>query len=323
MRLGRFDVEVVSDGTFRLDAGTMFGVVPKVLWERLVEVDDRNRAEYALNALLVRTPEHCVLIDTGLGRNLDEKEREIYAVSGDRDLLASLSGLGVHATDVDLLIPSHLHLDHAGWCTCIRDGSVRPTFPHARCIVQARELEHARNPCELTRGSYVPEHFEPLADAGLLTAADGDTEIVPGVRVVRTGGHTAGHQAVFIESDGNVCVFVGDLIPTTAHLRLAYGMAYDNFPLDVVAQKKRLLVAAEENGWILAFPHEVQTPLARVATNSKGRCVAVPVGAGRDRAASDEEPPGIPSLVRSGLGSGSEPRTRVSGFAPDQGRARE
>jgi len=274
MKLGRFDIDVASDGTFRLDAGTMFGLVPKVLWQRLIEVDEKNRAKYALNVLLVRTPQHCVLIELGLGRDLDEGEREIYAVSADRDLLASLSELGVGVADVDLLLPTHLHLDHAGWCTCVRDGSVRPTFPKARCIVQSRELEHARDPCELTRGSYVPEHFEPLAEAGLLETVDGDAEIVPGIRVVRTGGHTAGHQAVFIESDGDVCVFVGDVIPTTAHLRLAYGMAYDNFPLEVVSRKKCLLAAAEENGWLLAFPHDVETPLARIAKDDKGRFIA-------------------------------------------------
>ena len=275
MKLGRFEIHVVSDGTFWLDAGTMFGIVPKVLWEQLVDVDERNRAEFALNALLVRTPDVCALIDVGLGRHYDAKTQDIFGIGPGEGLLSSLAQCGVTPEDVGLVVPTHLHLDHAGWCTRPSgDGAVRPTFPQARYVVQADELDDALHPCELTRGSYVPDHFCPLAEAGLLETVHGDAEVVTGIRVVRTGGHTLGHQAVVIESDGERCVFVGDVAPTAMHMRPTYGMAYDSFPLEVVAKKRQLLAMAEAQGALVAFPHDMRTPLARVRRNASGQFIA-------------------------------------------------
>jgi len=275
MRLGEFDIDVVTDGTFWLDAGTMFGIIPKTLWERQVEVDDRNRMEISMNVLLVRGPQCCALVDAGMGRNYDDKTRDILGLRPGVDLLASLAARGVEPEDVDLVAPTHLHLDHAGWCTRPgENGACVPTFPNAQYVVQAAELEDARAPNDLTKGSFVPSHFEPLVEAGRLETVDGDAEIAPGIRVRRTGGHARGHQAVLIESAGGTCLFIGDVAPTALHMRPTYGTAYDSFPLDLVEQKKALLGEAAAKGWVVAFPHDRHTPLARIAHDGKGRLVA-------------------------------------------------
>jgi len=275
MKLGQFDINIISDGTFWLDGGAMFGIVPKPLWEKLVVPDERNRIELAMNSLLVRTPDCCVLVEVGFGRELDAKKQNIYELSESTDLPSSLAAAGLAPDDIDFVIPTHLHIDHAGWCTRRTDNGVSvPTFPCAQYVVQADELADARDPAKLNLGSYSPEDFEPVAAAGQLTEVSGDTVVVPGIRVVQTGGHTLAHQIVFIESDGQCCVFVGDLIPTASHLKPAYGMAYDNFPLIVCEKKTDLLEQAERESWLIAFPHEIRTPLAKISRGDRGQFVA-------------------------------------------------
>lgn len=275
MKLGQFEIDIVSDGTFWLDGGAMFGIVPKPLWEKLVEPDERNRIELGMNSLLVRTPDCCALVEVGFGRKLHAKKQGIYALSESTNLLSSLNAADMSPDEIDFVIPTHLHIDHAGWCTRrAAEGVSVPTFPRARYVFQADELADARDPAKLNVGSYSPEDFEPVAEAGQLMEVCGDAEVAPGIRVVRTGGHTFGHQIVFIESDGQRCVFVGDLIPTASHLKPAYGMAYDNFPLVVSEKKMRLLEQVEREGWLIAFPHEIQTPLARISRGDRGQFVA-------------------------------------------------
>ena len=277
MKLGKFEIHIVSDGSFWLDGGAMFGIVPKVLWERLTPPDQQNRIQLGMNSLLVRTPDCCALVEAGFGRKIDAKKQDIYGLSESPDIVSSLAALGVDPSDVDLVILTHLHIDHAGWCTKrTGDGAVAPTFPRARYVVQAHELDHARQPSDHDAGSYEPSDFEPLAHTGQLTEVNGDAVIAPGIKVAATGGHTWGHQMVIIESEGERCVFAGDLIPTAWHLRPAYGMAYDDFPLVVAEKKMKLLAEAESEGWLVAFPHELHVPLAAIAKREKGRFVAVP-----------------------------------------------
>ncbi len=275
MRLGAFSIDVVSDGSFWLDAGTMFGVAPKALWERLAPVDERNRMEIGLNALLVRSPNYCALIEAGMGRDYDEKLLDIYRLRPRPTLLEALDEKGVEPEDVDLVVLTHLHLDHAGWCTQHTEcGEYVPTFPRARYVVQADELDDARRPCELTKGSYVAAQFEPLLAADRLDTVQGDVEVAPGLSVRLTGGHCRGHQVVCLESEGRRLVFLGDVAPTAFHLRLTYCTAYDTFPLDLLAAKKALFAQAEAEQWIVAFPHELQQPLARITRDAKGRYAA-------------------------------------------------
>lgn len=281
MKLGRFQIDVVSDGSFWLDGGTMFGIVPKVLWERLAQPDPQNRIQLGLNSLLVRTGECCALVEAGFGRKIDAKKQEIYRLSGSTDLVSSLAGVGVAPEDVDIVILTHLHIDHAGACTRqTSDAQPVPTFPRARYVVQAQELDDARHRSDYSAGSYEPCDFEPLAEAGQLVEVNGNATVAPGIGVTQTGGHTLGHQTITIESAGEKCVFAGDLIPTASHLRPAYGMAYDNYPLVVSEKKMALLAAAEQQGWAIAFPHELQVPLARIVRGKNGRLAAVPHSSG-------------------------------------------
>jgi glyoxylase-like metal-dependent hydrolase (beta-lactamase superfamily II) len=257
LALGRFELIPVLDGYFALDGGAMFGVVPKPIWERVAPADDRNRIRLALRAWLVRGGGTTVLIDAGIGEKLDAKASEIYGCDRTQHLDHSLEGAGLTAADIDLVIASHLHFDHAGGFTARdADGRLRPRFPKARYIVRRGEWDDANAPHERNRASYLPENFVPLADAGVLDLNDGDAEVAPGIRVRRTGGHTRHHQIVEISSEGRTAVFVADLLPTTGHLPLPYIMGYDLYPMETLAFKRTFLREAVDRGYLLLFEHD-------------------------------------------------------------------
>jgi len=218
MRLGSFELLSLSDGFFRLDGGAMFGVVPKPLWEKRAPADDRNRIQLGLRPLLVRSGSTNVLIDAGIGDKMRPKDVEIYAIDRARNLDHSLAEAGLTASDIDVGIASHLHFDHAGGFT-VRDGDVlRPRFPCARYLVRRAEWDDATHPHERNRASYLAENFVPLEEAGVLEFIEGDGEVLPGISVERTGGHTMHHQLIKIQSGGRTAVFVADMMPTTAHV---------------------------------------------------------------------------------------------------------
>jgi glyoxylase-like metal-dependent hydrolase (beta-lactamase superfamily II) len=257
MRLGEFDLHSLSDGLFRLDGGAMFGVVPKPLWSRRAPADDRNRISMAMRPLLVRSAERTVLIDAGVGDKLSEKEREIYAVDQrTASLQQSLSAIGVAPGDIDVVIASHLHFDHAGGFTARTDGRVAPSFPRARYIIRRQEWEDATHPHERNRASYVFDAFVPLAAAGVVDFIEADGEVLPGISVWRTGGHTMHHQLIKVESGGRTAVFVADLMPTVAHLDEPWIMGYDLYPMDTLAYKKRFVREAIEGEYVIFFEHD-------------------------------------------------------------------
>jgi glyoxylase-like metal-dependent hydrolase (beta-lactamase superfamily II) len=257
MRLGDFDLHSLSDGLFRLDGGAMFGVVPKPLWSRRAPADDRNRISMAMRPLLVRSAERTVLIDAGVGDKLSEKEREIYAVDQrTASLQQSLSAIGVAPGDIDVVIASHLHFDHAGGFTARTDGRVAPSFPRARYIIRRQEWEDATHPHERNRASYVFDAFVPLAAAGVVDFIEADGEVLPGISVWRTGGHTMHHQLIKVESGGRTAVFVADLMPTVAHLDEPWIMGYDLYPMDTLAYKKRFVREAIEGEYVIFFEHD-------------------------------------------------------------------
>jgi glyoxylase-like metal-dependent hydrolase (beta-lactamase superfamily II) len=257
IRLGDFDVFGLREGHFLLDGGAMFGVVPKTLWEKVCPSDMKNRIRLGLNSLVIRTPRAVVLVETGIGTKTSQKFAGIYCVETEPGLVPALAGAGFRPDDIDIVINTHLHFDHCGGNTRWDDfGRVVPTFPRARYIIQRGEWEAALSPNERDRNSYLPENFVPLQEAGLVDLVDGDREVTPGVEVVVSPGHTRRHQSVLVRSGGQTLYFLGDLVPTSAHVRLSYIMSYDLFPLETLETRKRLYEQAIAGEWILGFVHD-------------------------------------------------------------------
>jgi glyoxylase-like metal-dependent hydrolase (beta-lactamase superfamily II) len=278
--LGALELTPLSDGFLALDGGAMFGVVPKPLWERVAPADARNRIRMGMRPLLVRgirlppdAPATTLLIDAGCGDKLDAKAAEIYALDRTRHLDHALADAGLTAADVDLVLASHLHFDHAGGFTARgSDGVVRPRFPRARYMARAGEWGDATHPNERTRASYLEENLVPLRDAGVVTLIDEDCEIAAGVRVRRTGGHTMHHQIVMIESAGQTAVFMADLVPTAAHVPLPWIMGYDLYPADTLEFKRAFLREAVERGYLVFFEHDPEVAAAYLR-DKNGRIV--------------------------------------------------
>jgi glyoxylase-like metal-dependent hydrolase (beta-lactamase superfamily II) len=257
LRLGEFEIYGLRDGFFYLDGGAMFGVVPKTLWEKKCPADARNRIKLGLNSLLVRTPEALILVETGIGPKLKAKLAEVYCVEQNPGLLGSLAALGFAPEDIDFVINTHLHFDHCGGNTVRNEkGEIVPAFPRARYIIQKGEWEWALNPHEREKVSYLAENFEPLAESGVLRLVDGDSPVTEGVEVMLAPGHTARHQCVKVRSGGRTLVYLGDLVPTSAHVALPYGMSYDLHPLENLESKRTLYEQALAEDWILAFVHD-------------------------------------------------------------------
>ncbi len=272
LRLGSLELVPILDGYFALDGGAMFGVVPKPLWQKVAPPDERNRIRMAMRAWLVRGAAGTVLIDAGAGDKLDAKFADIYGFDGVSSIERSLATAGVGLDDVDLVIASHLHFDHAGGFTVREpDGTVRPRFPRARYAVRRGEWEAALSPHERNRASYFFENYLPLRDAGVLDLHDDDGEIAPGVRVRRTGGHTEDHQIVQIESAGETAIFVADLLPTAAHLPLPYIMGYDLYPMETLAFKRAFLAEAVERNHLVLFEHDPTIAAGRIVAGQDGK----------------------------------------------------
>jgi len=256
VNLGDLELISLSDGFFRLDGGSMFGVVPKTLWSKTTPPDERNRITLGMRPLIVRGT-RTMIIDAGLGDKENEKFCEIYGVERTRHLDHALAEAGLSPEDIDIVLASHLHFDHAGGFT-VRDGNgrLRPRFPRAQYVVRRGEWEDATHPNVRTRASYLLDNYVPLAEAGVLQFVDDDQTIMPGVKVRRTGGHTPHHQMVLIESGGRTAAFVADLIPTTAHVPDAWIMGYDLNPLDTLAAKQRFAGEALEKEILIFFEHD-------------------------------------------------------------------
>lgn len=257
MRFGNLDLHIVSDGVYWEDGGGLFGLVPKALWERVLAPDERNRLPFEQRCLLIETEKQRILVDTGYGDKLSEKERGFIRLEGEGRLLANLERIGIGPLDVDLVINTHLHGDHCGGNTCYNEaGELVPTFPWATYCIQRLELADATFPNERTRATYLAENFQPLADAGQLRVLSGDTRLCDVVRVVVTPGHTRAHQCVVVESDGQTAMFLGDLASWPIHIeRLSWVPAYDVEPLVSIETKRNVAHWAIEHHALLIFEH--------------------------------------------------------------------
>ena len=275
--LGEFAIYGLRDGYFYLDGGAMFGVVPKVLWEKIYTPDEQNRIQMGLNSILVQTNQALVLIETGIGPCLDRKFADYYSVEREPGLLGELQNLGIDPEDIDYVINTHLHFDHCGGNTRQDDkGNWIPTFPKARYIIQRGEWEYALDPCFRDKPSYMPNNFLPLEENGRVQLVEGNTKVTEGIQVLVASGHTAHHQCVKISSDDKVLFFLGDLVPMSAHVSLSYIMSYDLYPLQTLENKKKYFEQALAEDWIVAFVHDAELFFGKIGMK-KNKYFTIPV----------------------------------------------
>jgi glyoxylase-like metal-dependent hydrolase (beta-lactamase superfamily II) len=287
-RIGDMTIHALDAGSQRLDGGAMFGVVPKPLWEKRIPADARNRIPLSMRCLLVETPDALVLIDNGAGNKEDERFSDIYGIdnaavqAGHATRLEdALAEAGFAAADVDVVVDTHLHFDHAGGNTRrMPDGSVTLSFPNARYVVQRGEWEWAHLRNERIQASYLPLNFDPVMEAGRFDLIEGDVEIVPGVSALRTPGHTPHHQSILIRSGGETACFLADVIPTSAHLPLPWIMGYDVEPLVTLESKRTLLEQARVEQWLLVFEHDPVVPWGRLDPTSSRPVLTAGEGGG-------------------------------------------
>ena len=302
--LGDFELTLFSDGTYPLDGGAFFGVIPKVMWSRKVSADERNYVTAGLNSLLIRTGKHTVLVETGMGNKLSERMVKFYGQPA--QLLSHLAAGGVSPEQIDVVINTHLHFDHCGWNTVRgKNGKIVPTFPRAKYYAPEGEWQYARRPNERDTISYIPDNYDPLVQSGQMMLLKGGEEIVPGISLRTFPGHTASMQAVIVngcpgferarleaapsddrkedstlapESTGSraptIACYISDLIPTTAHIDLTWGMAFDLYPLQTVESKKQYYERSLPEKWLTVFTHDPKTPWAYVEKDESGKMVA-------------------------------------------------
>ena len=255
----------------------MFGIIPRSMWGKMIAPDENNLIPMVNNLFVLKAHGKNMIFDIGLGDTLSEREKKVYATDGVSSMDAGLASAGLNADDIDYVILTHLHTDHAGGAVKqSEEGDIIPRFPYAKYIVSAREWEAAVNPNERTSAVYIPERYHALKNSGQIEFIDGDTELFPGIRAVHTGGHTEGHFGLEMESGGERVFYYADIFPTSHHMRVPFVPGTDLFPLDTMAIKRAKLPEILD-GVVMAFDHDISMPLARIKTEGK-RMMAEPVG---------------------------------------------
>lgn len=278
MELGPADVRAVSDGSFLLDGGAMFGIVPKPVWSRTDAADPENRIHLALRCLLIQVDGRRIVVDTGIGTSWSDADIARFGIDHRQtDLLRDLEAVGVGREDVTDVVLTHLHFDHSGG-TCRRaaSGALELTFPNALHWVQRRNLAHALRPTARDRGSYLPQGFAPLVGHPNLRLLDGPVEIAPGVDTLLCEGHTIAQQLVRVRDPrpgGRWLLYTADIIPSSSHLAAAYVMGYDLMPDVTAREKARIVEVAEREGGVLVFEHDPRMAACTVALDVRGRPV--------------------------------------------------
>jgi glyoxylase-like metal-dependent hydrolase (beta-lactamase superfamily II) len=294
LTLGNFELSVFSDGTYPLDGGAYFGVIPKVMWSRKMAADEKNCVVSGLNSLLIRTGKQTILVETGMGNKLSERMIKFYGQPA--QLLTNLSAAGIAPEDIDIVINTHLHFDHCGWNTTRdKNGKIVPTFPRAKYYAPEGEWQYARHPSERDSISYISDNYDPLVASGQMTLLKGGEEIVPGISVKTFPGHTASMLGVIVRDPSgakarkssntpsgtaeavpfpSVACYIGDLIPTSAHIDIAWGMGFDLYPLQTIESKKEYYAQAIPEKWLTVFTHDPKMLWACVEKDEVGRMVA-------------------------------------------------
>ncbi|MCL5991144.1 MAG: MBL fold metallo-hydrolase [Bacteroidetes bacterium] len=272
MNLGKFTIDAVETCVFGLDGGAMFGVVPKALWSKAYNPgDELNRIPLSARPLLVRWDERIVLVDTGNGTKFNDKFAQIYGIDREKSSIeTALQKFGISPNDVTDVILTHLHFDHAGGGTTLRDGMLVPTFQNAKYFVQKNHLSWALKPTDKDKASFIKNDYEPLVAEGMLETIDGAGELFPGISLLPVNGHTNSMQLVKITDGGQTILYCADLSPTHAHINIPFVMGYDNNPLTSIEEKKKLLPQAYEEGWIIAYEHDAFMQASKVISTGKG-----------------------------------------------------
>jgi glyoxylase-like metal-dependent hydrolase (beta-lactamase superfamily II) len=274
LKLGDLEFHVLLDGYVSLDGGAMFGVIPKVMWEKKIPADGRNRVQLAMNCLLVHAGGKRILVETGIGAKMSAKLRDIYGVEGPF-LNDRLKDYGLDPSEIDVVINTHLHFDHCGGNTRVEKDKIVAAYPNAKYVVQRGEFEHAKHPNERDRASYMLENYESLPTAKL-ALLEADRAIAPGVELIRVPGHTANMQCVKLTGGGKTAFFLADLVPTTAHLPLPWTMGFDLYPVTTLENKKKWIPELLKEGWIALFCHDTTTQAGYLRERA-GRWEAEPV----------------------------------------------
>jgi glyoxylase-like metal-dependent hydrolase (beta-lactamase superfamily II) len=271
LHLQDIEYDLLNDGMAWVDGGGAFGLVPRVIWEKLLPPDDQNRIPFNLYCMLIRSEGQTILVDTGYGQKLAEKARRIVALERpDGDVLAALARVGVEAADIDIVINTHLHADHCGGNTRHEGDQIVPTFPNATYLVQRLEWADAVMPNERTRATYLPENYLPLQESGQLKIINGNTRVTSHVRTVITRGHTRAHQVVILESKGESALFVADMATLHYHLeRLAWVTGYDLEPLESIETKRTWQQWAVDRDALIIFQHDTQVPIGKLRPDGR------------------------------------------------------
>jgi glyoxylase-like metal-dependent hydrolase (beta-lactamase superfamily II) len=266
MQFGDYRVEIIPDTEFRLDGGAMFGVVPRNLWSRACPPDEQNRIRMNMNCAYVEAGAEKILIETGIGEKWSAKQTAMYGITRERPLGESLRAIAeVEPEEITIVINTHLHFDHAGGNTKLdASGQAVPAFPNARYFVSRAELDHAEQPSERDRASYLPDNWQPLHASGQLELKEANYEVVRGLRMENHPGHNRSMQCWRLDRDGQTLFGFADLVPMRAHVSFAWIMGYDLFPVETLEAKKKLLPQAARENWTCLFYHDPDEPLGRV-----------------------------------------------------------
>lgn len=267
MRIGKYEVISIKSGLFRLDGGAMFGVVPKVLWNKLNPADDLNRINLTTRSLLLISDQRKILVDTGLGNKFDEKFKNIYAIEN-LPIDVALIKKGINPEEITDVIITHLHFDHTGGSTKIENDRIIPTFLNAKYYIQKSHFDWALNPSDKDRASFIKQDFLPLKEFNQIVFTDGDLKLDDEIEILISNGHTPNQQHLKVSDGSTTLFYCGDLIPTSAHIPYPYVMSYDLYPLTTIEEKKRILPQAFEENWILFFEHD---PFVSSVTLSEGK----------------------------------------------------
>jgi glyoxylase-like metal-dependent hydrolase (beta-lactamase superfamily II) len=251
------EIHSINTGFFRLDGGAMFGVIPRILWQRQHAPDEQNRILQALRVLLIIDGQRTILVDTGLGNWHDEKFIDRYAVENpDFDFDCALAGYNISAKDITDLIITHLHFDHAGGLVTRKGSGIVPTFPNARIWVQEEHWRWAQSPSAKDKGGFMSTYLKFLENCSLLELPDGGTDVTENVSLLVFNGHSPAMQTVIIKSETATYFFASDLIPNASHIHIPFIMAYDNNPVLTAEEKEKILSCACREKWIVYFPHD-------------------------------------------------------------------